>query len=729
MNDRGKTYEGTAPIPAAFPSAIGGRRVALVIGNSSYRSGSPLLNPQRDAVAIAEAFRSIGFETVHQHLDLDLRTLGRALTDFRLEVSNADTAVVYFAGHGIEIDGVNRLIPVDADLDHVIRVPDETIPLDRVQSAVRGAKKLRVVILDACRDNPFVERMRGLERGRNIIGDHGRFPIEEEPARSIGAGLAAPTDISNMLVAYAADAGKKAKDGPAQGNSPFASALIDALQSDPGLDVRILFGQVHDEVIRRTNGSQQPATYTQLGGGLYSFAPASVKAAEAPVIPAAPSAAGAPVDDRTFEHTRWTFLQSQGSLLGIAQFLHPNRPTYFASDAERLMENRIRACDDLVELENLAKQFADAQFAGFIDKQARQLIEKIGDNKKLRALISTFADSPRLVQMRETLASREWAELSKFSPSSAESQIRDYLREFGNLQAAVPAHNALQRLATNAWRKLNKKDEISLLKFSKAYDGTTEAARAEDELARIKEVSTQPARRVAESAVPSAPHHVEKRSLRTRLTQTIATITALAMATGIVAIIALNRPDGSTNSSTNYSAPRVIDGGTTVYRDVQFVTPSANATSNYFSSAPASSTTTTPSPTNDTEQRYKVQSDPHGDVGWTLSPADVRNFKEAEKNFEKGIDAARASGNPPSNSSGVSSKDYSSDILAANEPGIQEATAKAIAAYPRRCGNYPSSPDVIQRADTDSNCQKRKSKKSQFAFFSKGFCFVWWCER
>ena len=285
MDERGKPYEGLVPAgqapegqasegtPPAGPKVSGERRIALVIGNGHYKQeGDRLANPPRDVKIIASAFEDLGFDLVQQHNDLELRTLGRALTDFRIEAQSAHTAVIYYAGHGIEIDGLNRLIPVDAELDHVIRVPDETIPLNRVQQAVQEATNLRVVILDACRNNPFFERMRGLSQNRDA-GAWSRIPLEQEPTRSIGQGLAAPKNISGMLVAYAADAGKQATDGPADGNSPFARALAEILKTEPELDIRILFGKVRDKVVSQTKGVQEPAIYGQLGGGTYAFAP------------------------------------------------------------------------------------------------------------------------------------------------------------------------------------------------------------------------------------------------------------------------------------------------------------------------------------------------------------------------------------------------------------------------------------------------------------------------
>jgi hypothetical protein len=152
-----------------MPSALEpGNRVALVIGNAGYRHGPPLANPHNDSKAIAAALARLGFAPVLLHHDLGLIELGRALSDFQMRAEDCDMAVVYFAGHGLEIEGQNYLVPVDAELQHVGRMPFETIQLSHVLPVVGGAKTLQLVILDACRDNPFAGHMRGLDGTRSF---------------------------------------------------------------------------------------------------------------------------------------------------------------------------------------------------------------------------------------------------------------------------------------------------------------------------------------------------------------------------------------------------------------------------------------------------------------------------------------------------------------------------------------------------------------------------------
>jgi TRAP-type transport system periplasmic protein len=229
-------------------------RVALVMGNANYHAVPKLLNPQRDASVVAESLRRLGFKTVQLSNDLSRDGIIAALRAFEREVEVADWAVVYYAGHGIEVGGVNYLVPVDAALKADKDVQDEAVPMERVLSAIESAKKLRLVILDACRDNPFVTNM-----SRSLT------------SRSIGRGLARIEPEGGVLVAYAAKHGQVALDGDG-GNSPFVAALVKRLDT-PGLDISLLFRLVRDDVLAATGRQQEPFVYGSLPGEVLSFRP------------------------------------------------------------------------------------------------------------------------------------------------------------------------------------------------------------------------------------------------------------------------------------------------------------------------------------------------------------------------------------------------------------------------------------------------------------------------
>lgn len=244
--------------------AFADKRVALVIGNAAYQNVPRLPNPVNDGNTIAATLKGAGFDVVDNRHDMSAAETRRALRDFADRARDADIAVVYYAGHGIEVDGGNYLIPVDAKLERDTDVYDEALSLDRVLLAVEPAKKLRLVILDACRDNPFSRTMK-----RTVA------------SRAIGQGLAKIEPNSpNLLIAYSAKAGSTAADGDGK-NSPFTAALSKHLTT-PGLDVRRAFGYVRDDVLKTTNNRQEPFVYGSLGGEDVPLVPAPKVAAPAP---------------------------------------------------------------------------------------------------------------------------------------------------------------------------------------------------------------------------------------------------------------------------------------------------------------------------------------------------------------------------------------------------------------------------------------------------------------
>ena len=243
------------------------KRVALVMGNSAYQHAPRLSNAVNDAAVLVDTFKKAGFLVVEARNDLSATEMRRTLRDFAAKVRDADIAVVYYAGHGIEIDGNDYLVPTDAQLESDTDIYDETVGLDRVLVAIEPAKRLRLIILDACRDNPFSKTMKRAVTSRSIA----RGLAKVEPASQ------------NTMVAFAAKAGFTALDGDGK-NSPFAIALANHLVT-PGLDLRKAFGYVRDEVLKATNNKQEPFIYGSLGGDdvvLAPLAPVAIK--ESPTV-------------------------------------------------------------------------------------------------------------------------------------------------------------------------------------------------------------------------------------------------------------------------------------------------------------------------------------------------------------------------------------------------------------------------------------------------------------
>ncbi|WP_203426244.1 caspase family protein [Sinorhizobium sp. BG8] len=224
------------------------KRVALLIANQKYEATAQLNNPANDVELMRQSFESAGFDSVNTVHDLDRAAMVKALRDFEDQAIDAEVAVVYYSGHAMEMNGVNYLLPVDAMLKSDRDVEDESVAIDRVQRALNGATRLKLFILDACRNNPFAQSM------TRSIG-----------TRAVTRGLArVEPESADTLIAFASKAGTVALDGEGS-NSPFATALAKYLV-EPGVDVRIALGKVRDEVVQVTNREQEPFVYGSLGG-------------------------------------------------------------------------------------------------------------------------------------------------------------------------------------------------------------------------------------------------------------------------------------------------------------------------------------------------------------------------------------------------------------------------------------------------------------------------------
>src|SRR5262245_39442477 len=251
---------------ASLATASAEKRVALVIGNADYKIGR-LANPVNDADAVAAAFKSqLKFDQVILRKDLKRDGFVEAVREMARASAGADLGVVFFAGHGIEIAGRNYLVPIDAALATPADIEFEAIALDTVLRQLDGITKLRLVILDACRSNPFPAAKRSSTRGLGRVEPDG-----------------------GTLIAYAAKDGTTADDGSAGLHSPFTSALLKRIIT-PALDVRLVFGYVSEDVKAATNLAQVPFLYGQLGGEQVHLVPVLAAHAKPVALPPPPAA-------------------------------------------------------------------------------------------------------------------------------------------------------------------------------------------------------------------------------------------------------------------------------------------------------------------------------------------------------------------------------------------------------------------------------------------------------
>ncbi len=229
-------------------AALADRRVALILAAEDYKLIRPLDNPANDARAMEALLEKLDFE-VFLETDRDLRRMRRALEDFRQDGAGADVALVFFAGHGVALDGVNYLLPTDADAGSSARLAETGLPLSEVQDALRAVAPVSIVLLDACRDDPFTG---GGTEGR------GAAALADDPptAPNPGPGLGRIGRADGVLFAFAAAPNETASDGDEE-NSPFTAALVRHFGT-PGVELRTALTLVQQDVYDRSRGKQLP---------------------------------------------------------------------------------------------------------------------------------------------------------------------------------------------------------------------------------------------------------------------------------------------------------------------------------------------------------------------------------------------------------------------------------------------------------------------------------------
>jgi formylglycine-generating enzyme required for sulfatase activity len=245
------------PMAAHAAPDVAERRIALVIGIGAYQNAPHLNNPVSDARAIGESLRRLKFDVTELY-DPDFRALSVGIRDFGIRASAADVAVVYYAGHGVQVDRENYLIPADAKLERERDLLYEAMPLANLLGEVSQASRIGIVLLDSCRNNPFIERV---ARSMTIAGR----------AVATTPGLARVDNVPrNTMVVMAAKADQIADDG--KDHSPFAAALLAHFQI-PGLELSLFFRSVRDTVLRATNNRQEPYVFSSLGADPFYFYP------------------------------------------------------------------------------------------------------------------------------------------------------------------------------------------------------------------------------------------------------------------------------------------------------------------------------------------------------------------------------------------------------------------------------------------------------------------------
>ncbi len=320
--------------PAA---ATAERRVALVIGNSGYANAPVLSNTVNDAQDMAAALRRIGFEVV-DGVNLDKRGMDQAVTRFARLAQDADAAMFYYAGHGLQFNGENFLVPVEARVEDEIGVQYETTRLNDVLTALNFSKGVKIMVLDACRNNPFVTQLARRQGTRSF---------------AVGTGLAPVARAQGMVIAYATQANDVAADGTGR-NSPFTAALVREIEQ-PGLEVATLFRRVQKSVYDATNGRQTPELSLSLLGDFY-------------------------LNRSETDSDVWSRIRTSEDPAVYHDFIGRYPTSFFTIDARTRLDLIERRAGEAKERELLAREFAERE---------RALLERVERAERVRQQAAT----------------------------------------------------------------------------------------------------------------------------------------------------------------------------------------------------------------------------------------------------------------------------------------------------------------------------------------------------
>ena len=457
--------------------AFAERRIALVIGNSAYERVPQLSNPVNDAGAMAQMFRGAGFDIVELKLDLKAIEMRRALRDFADDARGADVAIIYFAGHGLEIQGTNYLVPVDAVLERDVDAYDEAVSLERFLNVIEPARQLRVVILDACRDNPFAKSMK-----HAIV------------SRAIDRGLAKIDVVSpNTLVAFAAKAGSTAADGNTK-NSPFTAALVKYLPT-PGLDLRKAFGFVRDDVLKVTRNKQEPFLYSSLGGDDVALVPGPPP--QAPIVDPGTAAR----DD--YE------LAAQINVVSAWDSFLKKYPSGFYSDLARAArEKLVAARAAAIEQARIAAERKAADDASAAEAERARLAAeaKAAEDARIAAEKARAEEEARAAQAREAEKQKALAAAKAREDKAARDKAAEDARLAAEKKVADEARAAEAERARIAAERAKAAEEARIaaekVRLAEEQAKAAQAAReaAAREKAQAEAQAAEAARQAAEAA-------------------------------------------------------------------------------------------------------------------------------------------------------------------------------------------------------------------------------------
>jgi uncharacterized caspase-like protein len=442
-------------------------KVALVIGNGSYDATVPLPNPVNDARLVSAKLEAAGFDVI-QGLDLDKAAMIATIDRFTEASFNAEVALIYYAGHGIQVEGKNYLLPVDAELTMASHLKTRAIDAGTLIAALPSEPAVGIVILDACRDNPISRTL--------------ALSLPKSRAVSISSGLApvaatGPSEVGGLLIAYSTDQGSVALDGKGP-NSPYAAALAKYL-TEPGREIQAAFMQVRNEVIGTTLGKQRPWINASLGkevflGGGGKPGPAAAPAAES-------SRAADEKDADWVERLLWEEASRRNTVPHFEAYLAQFPQGRFAAIARLNIDALGKAPEPDAQVSRDGPDLTLGSTSGTIATEAALGLDKarlIDLQRRLEALEYQVGQADGVLGPKSRDAIARWQRASGFEPTTflTADQYEKLVTQSEPLMAAIEAYERRTRVEPAPAKKPVRQQERKTQPAKKSQQAASQTA-------------------------------------------------------------------------------------------------------------------------------------------------------------------------------------------------------------------------------------------------------------
>jgi hypothetical protein len=382
------------------------KRVALVIGNGAYKNTAALTNPPNDATDVAESLKGIGFD-VTLKIDVEKRQMDQAIAQFAREGKGADAVLFYYAGHGMQYGGRNYLMPIDAELQDEVSLRYEMVSFDDVKASMQLSPGIKIMVLDACRDNPLAERF-----VRSISVSTRDVPMSR--------GFAPPEKAQGMIIVYATQVDDVAQDGISH-NSPFSAAFLKEIR-EPGLEVGSMFRRIGADVYAATNGRQSPELSISMVPEYY-------------------------LNQSETDQTIWARIRTRADFSTLKEFLTRYPNSFYAPDARALMDLLEREAKEKADRETAAHDLEqrESEATRLKEEQAKSELtakEASAHEQELAAKLAAAEDERRKLEQELTQRAGDQAAAEALNKSELEKLQKAQEQREADLRAQIDKEQA-----------------------------------------------------------------------------------------------------------------------------------------------------------------------------------------------------------------------------------------------------------------------------------------------